>query len=131
MPSYSKKSAENLNTCHADLIRLFITVILYYNCSILCGFRGEKEQNEAFDKGRSKLRFPNSAHNRYPSRAVDAIFWPFNEHSWDDREKFMEFRGFVYGVASQLGISLKKTIQWDLPHFELKDDVRSGIEASH
>lgn len=33
--------------------------------------RGEESQNEAFDQGLSKLRFPNSKHNLLPAEAID------------------------------------------------------------
>ena len=53
---FSHISRSRLNTCHPDLITLFNTVIRNYDCSILCGHRGELEQNEAFDNGYSQLR---------------------------------------------------------------------------
>ncbi len=117
---WSKKSAERLNTCDGDLIRLFNEVVLYYDCSILDGYRDEARQNQYFKERTSKLEWPNSKHNKYPSRALDSIFYPYNQDSWEDREKFKEFRGFVYGVASQMHIRLNKTIEWDLGHFELR-----------
>lgn len=39
--------------------------------AVLCGYRGEKEQNEAFAKGASKLQWPHSKHNHLPAFAVD------------------------------------------------------------
>lgn len=120
MPQFSKRSMEKLNTCDAKLIQLFSEVVRHYDCTILEGHRNKEDQNKYFLEGKSKFRWPNSKHNRFPSYSVDAIFYPFSEYSWNDREKFMEFRGFVYGIASQLGIILNKTIEWDLPHFELR-----------
>jgi peptidoglycan L-alanyl-D-glutamate endopeptidase CwlK len=120
MAKWSKKSAEILNTCDGDLIKLFNEVLKVHNCSILDGHRDEETQNRYYDEGKSRLRHPASKHNFFPSRAVDSIFFPFDEHSWDDRERFLYFRGIVYGIASQMGIKLNKTIQWDLGHFELR-----------
>ena len=123
MAKWSKKSAERIYTCDTDIIRLFDEVLKVHNCSILDGYRDKERQNEYYNMvpKRSKLEWPNSKHNRNPSRAVDAKFYPFNkEHDWDNREKFMFFRGIVYGIASQLGITLNKTIQWDLAHYELR-----------
>jgi hypothetical protein len=45
---------------------------------ILCGHREEKEQNEAFNKGNSKLKWPQSKHNSLPSLAVDIAPFPVN-----------------------------------------------------
>jgi len=120
MPAFSKRSMERLNTCDGQLIELFGEVVKHFDCTILEGHRNKEDQEKYFNEGKSKNHYPDSKHNRYPSRAVDAIYHPFSEYSWDDREKFKLFRGFVYGVASQLGIKLNKTIEWDLPHFELR-----------
>jgi peptidoglycan L-alanyl-D-glutamate endopeptidase CwlK len=119
MPRWSKKSAERLYTCDTDLIRLFDEVLKVHNCSILDGHRDQYRQNLYYKEKKSKVEWPNSKHNKNPSRAADVIFYPYNEHSWDDREKFKFFRGIVYGIASQLGIRLNKTIEWDLGHFSL------------
>ena len=120
MAKWSKRSAERLYTCDTDLPRLFNEVLKVINCSILDGHRDEERQNQYYEDKTSKYKWPDSKHNRYPSRAVDVIFYPFNQHSWDDRERFMFFRGIVYGIAAQMGITLNKTIQWDLAHYELR-----------
>ena len=120
MPQFSKRSMEKLSTCDGQLIELFTEVVKHFDCSILEGHRNKEDQNKYFDEGKSKVRWPDSKHNRFPSRGVDVIFHPFVKSDWDDREKFMLFRGYVYGIASQLGIKLNKTISWDLPHFELR-----------
>jgi hypothetical protein len=38
---------------------------------LTCTHRPEKEQNSAFMTGHSKLRWPNSKHNKLPSEAFD------------------------------------------------------------
>jgi peptidoglycan L-alanyl-D-glutamate endopeptidase CwlK len=122
MPSFSKKSLHNLVTCHPDLERLFKEVIKHRDCSVLCGHRTEEKQQEAYDKGYSKVKFPNSRHNKLPSTAVDVVPYPID---WDDKEEFTYFAGFVLGVASQMGIE----VEWggrfknfyDGPHFQLKE----------
>lgn len=120
MNKWSKRSAERLYTCDTDLIKLFDEVLKVHNCSILDGHRDEERQNQYFEAKTSKFKWNFSKHNRNPSFACDSIPFPFGEHDWDNREKFMFFRGIVYGVASQLGIVLNKTIQWDLAHYELR-----------
>ena len=52
MPKFGRKSRERLETCHKDLQVLFNHVIENIDCSVLCGHRGEKEQNEAVASGR-------------------------------------------------------------------------------
>jgi peptidoglycan L-alanyl-D-glutamate endopeptidase CwlK len=117
MPKFSKKSLEELNTCDTDLIKLMCEAIKIYDFTVTCGHRNEADQNKAFEENNSKFKWPLSKHNSYPSRAVDCAPYPID---YDDRERFKFFRGIVYGIASQLGIKLNKTIQWDLPHFELR-----------
>ena len=117
MPNYSDRSSDKLGTGHPNLIRLFTEVIKHRDNTITDGHRGKVAQNTAHRDGKSELEYPKSGHNKVPSLAIDAIPFPID---WNDRERFLEFRGFVYGVASQMGIRLNKTIPWDLPHYELR-----------
>mgnify|MGYP000910370961 FL=1 len=103
MYKFSKSSEEKLATCHPDLQRLFNEVIKHVDCTIICGHRGEKDQNEAFSNGFSTVKFPNSRHNSIPSLAVDVSKYPIK---WNDREGFINFAGYVKGVADQLGIKI-------------------------
>jgi len=134
MPSFSKRSRNNLNSCHRDLIIIFNTVIRYFDCTILCGYRNEEHQNECFKKGTSKVKYPHSKHNSKPSMAVDTYVYPIE---WENVERQIFFIGRVLGIANLLhaqGIieyNLKSGIDWDndtflkdnnfddLPHFEL------------
>jgi len=72
---FSSRSTERLETCHPDLVLLMNEALADPECpsdmSILCGYRGEEEQNAAFESGASQLRYPQSRHNREPSLAVD------------------------------------------------------------
>lgn len=128
MPSFSKISKERLETCHPDLQKLMNEVIKHYDCTILCGHRGEKEQNTAYTNGFSKLKFPKSKHNKLPSLAVDVLPSPIN---WKNRDSHLHFQGFVMGIAKQLGIKVRFGIDfnqdlnfkndsfYDAPHVEL------------
>lgn len=128
MPEFSHSSQEKLDTCHADLQRLFNEVIKHYDCTILCGTRNKADQDAAFASGQSQLKFPNSKHNSLPSMAVDASPYPID---WNDKIKFYHFIGFVLGTAAQMGIKIRSGSDWnqnnnlkdesfrDLPHFEL------------
>ena len=128
MPRFGRRSQANLATCHPDLQRVFEEVVKIFDCSILCGHRGEEAQNEAYHKGLSKLKFPESRHNTQPSVAVDAVPYPID---WEDRERMTYFAGLVLGVAHGMGITLRWGGDWDrdtevadnrfddLPHFEL------------
>ena len=66
MPQFSKSSQARLEECHQDIQTIFKYVIEVFDCTIVCGHRGEYDQNKAFDEGKSKLTFPKSKHNKSP-----------------------------------------------------------------
>ncbi|WP_299733874.1 M15 family metallopeptidase [uncultured Endozoicomonas sp.] len=133
MPAFSQRSKDRLATCHPDLQRLMNKVVERYDISIICGHRGEEEQEKAFREGKSKARFGQSKHNSYPSRAVDVIPWPFNQDDWKDCDYFNHMAGYIMAVADELGIRIRWGGDWnmnrrtsdetflDMPHFELMD----------
>ena len=101
MYKYSKWSTGRLASAHPDLQHLFNEVIKVIDCTVVYGHRTEAEQEEMVRKGYSKLKYPNSNHNKVPSLAVDAIPYPID---WNDRERFVYFDCIVKGIASQMGI---------------------------
>jgi len=134
MANFGKRSRTNLSQAHPNLQKLFNEVIKYYDCAVICGHRNEKDQNKAYNDGLSKLRYPQSKHNKTPSLAVDVVPWFKNRPHirWNDKSKFYEFGGFVQGVAASLNINIRWGGNWDmddelkdqsffdLPHFELQ-----------
>ena len=67
MPKFGKRSLERLETCCVELQNILHEVIKVYDISVLEGFRDEERQNQLFDEGKSKLRFPDGKHNKNPS----------------------------------------------------------------
>lgn len=122
---YGTTSRQRLDTCHPDLQYLCNELIKHRDVSILCGHRNEQDQNKAFAKDASTLRYPDSKHNKTPSLAVDmAPYHTDHPHiHWDDFREFEEFSGFVKGVAATLGITITWGGDWhsfrDYPHWEL------------
>ncbi len=133
MPKFGRKSKAELNTCVQDLQNLFNEVIKHYDCSVLCGTRGEEEQNKAYREGRSTKQYPDSEHNTYLSSAVDvAPYFTRKPHiRWEDKQKFYHFAGYVQAVADRMNIRIRWGGNWDmddelhdqtlfdLPHFEI------------
>lgn len=142
MPQFSQQSKERLSQCHSDIRAVMNEVIKRFDCTILCGYRGEKEQNEAVARGASKTPFPTSMHNKTPSLAVDVVPYPVR---WPDQEKDLAlseadknriyyFAGQMVGIARMMGVELRWGGDWngdtdlrdqlghftDLPHYELK-----------
>ena len=129
MPRFGKTSKTRLATCDDGLQNLFYEVVQHFDCSVIIGHRGEKDQNKAFDEGKSKVRYPKGKHNSNPSTAVDVAPYPID---WEARERFIYFAGLVKGIALEMGISLRWGGDWnnatqlsdnkfdDLVHFELR-----------
>lgn len=121
MPSFSKSSEEKLKTCEKPLQDLFNEVICYTDCTVVCGHRGQEEQNTAFEAGFSKVKYPNSKHNSFPSKAVDVVPYPID---WYDVERFQAFAKLVKEVAAKLGVSVEWGGDWkdfpDYPHWQIR-----------
>lgn len=130
-------STYNLSTCSANLQRLMDEAIRrapkWLDFAITCGHRNEADQNAAFNAKpqRSKKRWPDSKHNKTPSRAVDVRpAAPFNPEDWNDKLRFARLIGFIEGVAIDLGIPIRVGLDFsgdgrtideafvDIPHIE-------------
>jgi len=133
MPYFSDLSLKRLGTCTATLQHLFMEIIKHYDCTILCGHRSKEEQETAYSRGLTRLRYPSSWHNHIPARAVDAIPWhrTYPHIRWNDRDRIYNFAGYVLGIAQGLSIGIRWGGDWDsdtelddqtfmdLVHFEL------------
>lgn len=127
MPQFSKRSEDRLDTCHPLLQKLMRSVIGVVDITVLCGHRGEEEQNAAYRKGFSKLQFPKSKHNIMPSMAVDIAPYPID---WDDFERFETVASVVKTHWNLIPPEERRgwELQWggdwknfrDMPHWELK-----------
>lgn len=133
MPQFSDISLSRLESCDHRLIKLMKEIIKFYDCTIICGRRGEEDQNTAFEEGRSKLQYPQSKHNRFPSLAVDVAPYISGKGVVWDKKQCYAFGGFVMGVAAMLEIPIRWGGDWDmdtdindqtfmdLVHFEIKN----------
>ncbi len=110
MSSFGKLSRERLATCHPQIQDVLNEVIKIFDFSILCGHRGEEDQNAAFEAGNSKVKWPNSKHNQYPSLAVDLAPYPID---WNDTERFARLAGYIQGYAYAKGICMRVGFDWD------------------
>jgi peptidoglycan L-alanyl-D-glutamate endopeptidase CwlK len=136
MAKLGKASEEKLSTCRPEL-QTFVRAVVErlpppYDLTVVFGYRGEADQNQAFSLGFSKKPFPFSKHNKKPSEAVDVIPYPID---WQDTHAIAFLAGFMRAVAVELGISHK--LRWlgdpdnngkirgqtftDMPHWEIID----------
>ena len=132
MPRFSENSRSRLLSCHPTIIRVFSEAIKLIDFSVICGFRGEAEQNRAYDQGYSQVRYPHSKHNSDPSLAIDIAMWHQSEPHihWDSPEEFIYLAGHIMACAGRFDTPLiwggdwNADNQWnqsfyDYGHFEL------------
>jgi peptidoglycan L-alanyl-D-glutamate endopeptidase CwlK len=111
VPHFSEASQGKLLTCTPNIRAVCYEVIKSYDFTVIYGHRGELAQNHAFDMGYSKVRYPNSKHNKWPSQGIDIAPWPIN---WNDKESFYYLAGRMMQAADSLGISLRWGGDWDM-----------------
>ena len=127
---FSQRSLDNLAEAHENLKKLANKVLSYgvIDFVVICGYRGEQEQNEAYKTGMSGLKYPNSKHNKKPSLAIDVMPYPIpqNEKEWDKepyKSKVKKLADLFTKASNELGISIRRGIDWkkpyDPPHIEL------------
>lgn len=120
MPEFGKRSEECLASCDKRIVAVLREAIKFYDFAVIEGNRSEEKQNEYFDSGASKLKFPYSKHNKLPSLAVDIVPYPVD---WENQQRFKQLSSVIKEVCADLGeddlhwgYDLWK---WDLPHWEL------------
>lgn len=120
MPTFSKRSKDNLAEADPRLQLLFNEVINHIDIVIICGHRGFIEQEKAYKAGKSKAHFGQSPHNFKPSYAVDVCPYPIN---WRAVKRFQEMGRVVKKISNQIGIEITWGGDWkslkDYPHFEI------------
>ncbi len=109
MRTWSQRS----NKVRAELDHRLITVVdrLLAECSdlsLISGHRGEAEQNALFHDRLSKLEYPHSKHNSYPSLAVD-----FRAYPWPKKEpKQWAALAYIAAHAILIGQEEGVNIRW-------------------
>lgn len=120
MPSFSQHSLDHLSSCDERLQRVLFEAIKRTDFSVICGHRGEDDQNRAVALGTSQLRWPRSKHNALPSLAADCVPYPVD---WGDLTGFHLMATTVKQCAAELGVEIVWGGDWEIlrdhPHFEL------------
>lgn len=103
MAKFSNKSQSKLDTCHPDLQLLANEVLRFHDCSVVWGHRNEAEQDLMIKRKVSKLPFPQSKHNRYPSQAMDLVAYvpSLGGIVWTIKYS-LYFAGYVLATADRL-----------------------------
>lgn len=121
---------ERLNSVHpvlADFVRHAIERLSKHHPDwlIVCGWRGEHEQHEAFLAGTSNADWPNGKHNAtieitYPngetirkprSLAVDISPYPYD--AGRDKNRLYLMAGYMMALADEWGVKIRFGADWD------------------
>lgn len=119
------RSLEKLKECDIKLQELIRRVDEIYPVQVICGHRNEADQNKAFAEKKSKLKFPDSKHNKKPSLAVDVVPDPDRNPktiSWTDMVPYEIMCLAIGAAADELDIKIKLGRDFsfkDFPHIEL------------
>ena len=118
---FGKKSLEARATLHPDLVKVVDEAAKEVNITLLCGHRGQEDQDKAYSEGKSKLKWPKSRHNTWPSEAVDIAPYPLD---WKNIKAFKEMAEKVKEAAENVNVEIEWGGDWttfkDYPHFQLK-----------
>lgn len=112
MTAYSISSKTRLLTCSLPIQKIMEEAIKHIDIGITCGHRNEKDQQQAFLEGKSKLQFPFSKHNSYPSNAVDFVCFVDGKPQWS-KELTISTAFFIKGIAAGMGYKLRLGCDWD------------------
>lgn len=109
---FGKRSQRSLKGVDERLAEICERALGYgvVDFAVLTGHRGEKKQTTAYETGRSKVQWPNSKHNQYPSMAVDLAPWPID---WKDSLAFARLAGLIQAAAAEYGLKIRWGGDWD------------------
>lgn len=113
MPNFGRSSRKKLETCDERLQRVANRAIAVMDFTMVWGHRGEAAQNDAFDRGTSKLKFPDSKHNGKPSLAFDVAPWVEGDIPWSKVEYFYILAGVMLAAAKEECVELVWGGDWD------------------
>lgn len=120
---YSNKSISKLKNVHPKVVALLFLMAKEMDLTIIEGERSKERQDELFQEGFSKVRYPNSKHNIQQGdiwcRAVDVV--PAST-LYKDIGEFEKMGILLKKCASELNISVRWGGDWnwkDYAHFEL------------
>jgi peptidoglycan L-alanyl-D-glutamate endopeptidase CwlK len=121
----NKTSLKKLSTCHDNIQKLAKAVNEVFPIQCICGYRNEIDQQKAYEMKASKLKYPDSKHNKKPSLAGDFVPDPDKNPAtieWGDIKSFELMCLTFEQKADELGIKIRLGRDFkfkDYPHIEL------------
>ena len=140
---WGERSTRVYETLHPALQDVMDYVLLHVaDVSLIFGHRDEAMQNHLYATGKSQLRWPDSKHNKLPSKAVDFQPYPYPEET----VKLWAGLAYVAGRAIEYGKTRGYELRWggdwnrngdltdqnfdDLFHLELVGNPFAPVRAS-
>lgn len=112
MYRFGNKSARKLLELDCDLQLILNIAIKLVDFSIIEGHRDEATQDEYYFTGKSKVQYPGSKHNKFPSLAVDIAPFPYPKTDYEVRQAYF-LTGLIKGIAHSLGIKIRVGCDWN------------------
>jgi peptidoglycan L-alanyl-D-glutamate endopeptidase CwlK len=132
MAVFGAHSEAQLATCHPDLARVMRRAVQYFDFAVVEGFRNQKDQDAAYVRGDSQLKWPHGNHNHSPSFACDVAPFPIDwSASPTAIQRFVYLAGWIMMAAQVEAVGLRWGGDWnkdndmrdehfrDYGHFEL------------
>lgn len=114
MNQWGDRSLQVRATLDKRLQKVVDALLQHMDVTLISGYRSKATQNELFREGKSKLQYPQSKHNRYPSIAVDIQPYPYPTV---ERELWAAL-GYMAGLATiigeRYGVELRWGGDWDM-----------------
>ena len=129
---FGRKSRSKLDMLDEEMVLVCEDAIQIIDFTIIYTHRGQDLQDELYARGVSKVKFPKSKHNKYPSLAFDFAPWPIQwpDYQWlrqkiDEREydaiqiytkataRFYAVAGVIRACANKRGIPIRWGGDWD------------------
>lgn len=111
MPVFSAQSQKQLELALPQLQLVLKEAILHFDFKILDATRGRSAQEKAFAMGRSKVHFPESAHNWVPCIAVDLFPAPYD---WNNKQAFVGLYHAMMAASQKVGIPIRSGMDWNM-----------------
>ncbi|EOV8094079.1 TPA: M15 family metallopeptidase [Vibrio parahaemolyticus] len=116
----SKSSQKQLVSCNDPINDVVNFVLDFIDVGVVYGHRGKAIQDKLFADGASKLKYPKSKHNAYPSNAVDLIVYVKGIGYIDEktsrkyRDYYAFLAGLIAGYCHKQGYSFRWGGDWDV-----------------
>lgn len=118
---FGASSKERLAECTVEIQTVLNLAIEVTDFSVVCGHRNQVDQNVAYERGFSRLVWPNSDHNAFPSPAVDVVPWSDKYGAlWGGDEQ-------LYKIARDKGTTRLEAKRWVWQRYAFLFGVISGI----